>query len=433
MNSRIKFVVMTSSMCLVTLLLWGAVAGRSATTPEDTYRHLAVYSEVLSRIKSDYVEEPDMRNVTVGALNGLLESVDPYASYLSPEQYKQYQKSKDAHKGEVGLVLSKKFGYLGVVDAIPGSSAAKAGLGTGDFIETVNGVSTRDMPLAFAELLLRGAPGSSVEISVMRLRRSEPQKITLAREVLKYPAINTKMLNGQIGHVQVESLETGKTKQIAAAVAQLEKQGATKIILDFRNNAAGSTEEGIAVANLFLEKGLITYLQGQKHPRRDFTADAQGATYREPLVVITNRGTAGGAELAAAALLGNKRAEVVGERTYGDAAVRKTVPMDDGSAVVLSIAKYYSPDGKAIQDTGVTPTVAVAEMEPAAEAPGEEAPPIQPETKPEEDLLLKRALEVATKGAPPASSENAAPAAVNPQGGIPPRDLPPDSRPEEKK
>ncbi|HEU0139591.1 MAG TPA: carboxyl-terminal protease, partial [Bryobacteraceae bacterium] len=120
MNSRIKFVVMTSSTCLVTLLLWGAVAGRSATTPEDTYRHLAVYSEVLSRIKSDYVEEPDMKNVTVGALNGLLESVDPYASYLSPEQYKQYQKSKDTQKGEVGLVLSKKFGYVGVVDAIPG-------------------------------------------------------------------------------------------------------------------------------------------------------------------------------------------------------------------------------------------------------------------------------------------------------------------------
>ncbi|MCL4854636.1 MAG: carboxyl-terminal protease [Bryobacteraceae bacterium] len=433
MNSRIKFVVMTSSTCLVTLLLWGAVAGRSATTPEDTYRHLAVYSEVLSRIKSDYVEEPDMKNVTVGALNGLLESVDPYASYLSPEQYKQYQKSKDSQKGEVGLVLSKKFGYVGVVDAIPGSSAGKAGLGTGDFIETINGVSTRDMPLAFAELLLRGAPGSSVEISVMRLRRSEPQKITLAREVLKYPAINAKMLDGQVGHVQVESLEAGKTKQIAAAVAQLEKQGAQKIILDLRNNAAGNTEEGIAVANLFLDKGLITYLQGQKHQRRDFTADAQGAIYREPLVVITNRGTAGGAELAAAALLGNKRAEVVGERTYGDAAVRKTVPMDDGSAVVLSVAKYYSPDGKAIQDTGVTPTVAVAEMEVAAEAPGEEAPQTQPETKPEEDLLLKRALEVATKGAPPASSETAAPAAVDPQGGIPPRDLPPDSRPEEKK
>ena len=148
MNSRIKYFVASTSTCLVFVLLFGAMRGKSAS-PEDTYRHLAVYTEVLSRIKSDYVEEPDMKSVTLGAVNGLLESIDPYASYLNADQYKQWLASKDQKKASVGLVLSKKFGYVGIVDAIPGSPAAKAGLGTTDVLETINGVATRDMPLAF--------------------------------------------------------------------------------------------------------------------------------------------------------------------------------------------------------------------------------------------------------------------------------------------
>src|SRR5215218_6055082 len=180
MNSRFKLVVVTSSSVLVVLLLLGAVMGRSAS-PEDAYRHLAVYSEVLSRIKSEYVEEPDIKNVTLGAMNGLLESVDPFASYLSSEQYKQFLKTQDTKKAGVGMILSRKFGYVGVVSAIPGSAAAKAGLGTGDMLESIGGIATRDMPLAYAELLLQGDPGTSVEVTALRVRKPEPQKITLTR------------------------------------------------------------------------------------------------------------------------------------------------------------------------------------------------------------------------------------------------------------
>jgi carboxyl-terminal processing protease len=184
MTSRIKLFVASSSTCLVFVLLFGAMRGKSAS-PEDTYRHLAVYTEVLSRIKSDYVEEPDMKSVTLGAVNGLLESIDPYASYLNADQYKQWMKSKDQHKAGVGLVLSKKYGYVGVVDAIPGSPAAKAGLTTTDVLETINGVATRDMPLAFAEILLDGDPGTTVEVGVLRFRKPEPQKITLTRAAIE--------------------------------------------------------------------------------------------------------------------------------------------------------------------------------------------------------------------------------------------------------
>jgi carboxyl-terminal processing protease len=371
--------------------------GKSAS-PEDTYRHLAVYTEVLSRIKSDYVEEPDMKSVTLGAVNGLLESIDPYASYLNADQYKQWLKSKDQHKAGVGLILSKKFGYVGIVDAIPGSPAAKAGLGTTDVLETINGVATRDMPLAFAELLLDGDPGTTVEVGVLRFRKPEPQKLTLTRAVVVYPAVTAKMLPDQIGLIQVESLEGNHAKDVAAKVQELQKQGAKKLVLDLRHSATGGPEEGTKLASLFLDKGRqITYTQGQKVPRADVVADGTEVT-RLPLVVIVNRGTADGAEIAAAALLDDKRADVVGERTYGDAAVRKTITLEDGSAVILSVAKYYSPNGKAIQDTGVTPSVPVVEVADAGAVDDDGNPVAEPQQKPSEDLLLKKAIEVITKG-----------------------------------
>ncbi|HYL38806.1 MAG TPA: S41 family peptidase [Bryobacteraceae bacterium] len=396
-NSRLKIFVASTSTCLVFVLLFGAMRGKSAS-PEDTYRHLAVYTEVLSRIKSDYVEEPDMKSVTLGALNGLLESIDPYASYLNADQYKQWLKSKDQHKAGVGLILSKKFGYVGIVDAVPGSPAAKAGLGTTDVLETINGVATRDMPLAFAELLLEGDSGSTVEVGVLRFRKPEPQKLTLTRAVVTYPAVTAKLLPDQIGLIQVQSLEGANAKEAAAKVQELQKQGAKKLVLDLRHCATGGPEEGTKLADLFLDKGReIAHTQGQKSPRADIAADGTEVT-RLPLVVIVNRGTADGAEIAAAALLDDKRADVVGERTYGDASIRKTITLEDGSAVILSVAKYYSPSGKAIQDTGVTPSVPVIEATDSGAVDDDGNPIAEPQQQPTEDLLLKKAIEVITKG-----------------------------------
>lgn len=410
MNRRIKIAVVSTSTLLVLLLLLGAVHGRSAS-PEDTYRHLAVYTEVLSRIKSDYVEEPDMKSVTLGAVNGLLESIDPYASYLNSDQYKQYLKSKEEHKAGVGLILSKKFGYVGIVDAIPGSPAGKAGLSTTDVIETINGVATRDMPLAFAQILLEGDPGSTVELGVLRFRKPEPQKLTLTRAVIKDPPVTAKIVPNEVGVIQVQSL-AGNVPAIAAKVEELQKEGAKRLVLDLRRDATGTPEEGVALANLFLDKGLITYTQGQKSPRHDFDANPSKDITKLPLAVITDRGTAAGAEVASAALLDDKRAEVIGERTYGDASVRKAITLDDGSAVILSVAKYYSPGGKAIQDTGVTPSVPVTETEATNDTDDDSAPAIEPEPKPTEDLLLKKAIEVVTSGKQEVASR--AGAAANP-------------------
>ena len=408
MNSRLKFLVVMGSTCLALLLLLGTVLGKSST-PNGAYPQLGVYTEVLSRIKSEYVEEPDMKSVTLGALNGLLESIDPFASYLNADQYKDYLKNaKDAKKAGVGLILSKKFGYVGVVGAVPSSPAAKAGLSTQDMIETIKGVATRDMPLAYANMLLEGETGTPVELTVVRMRHPEPQKIKLVRAENTYPPVASRMMPDQIGYIKPETLAPGKAKETAAALAKLQKDGAQKLILDLRNSAVGSPEEGVALANLFLDKGTITYLQGQRVPRKNFDADPARAVSRLPVVVITNRGTAEAAEIAAAALLDNKRAQVVGERTYGDASVRRAITMDDGAAIILSVAKYYSPAGKAIQDTGVTPSTLVNEPEAQVELdeqgePLPEAPEPQ-QKKPEDDPLLKKAIEVLNGAAAVASA-----------------------------
>ena len=396
MNSRIKYLVVTTSTCIMLLLVIGTVRGRSAST-DRPYPQLGVYTEVLHRIKSEYVEEPDMKSVTLGALNGLLESIDPFASYLNADQYKDYLKNKDTTKAGVGMVLSKKFGYVGVVGVVPGLPAAKAGLVTNDMLETINGVATRDMPLAYASLLLEGEPGSSVELTVVRVRRPEPQKIKLVRANEAYPAVTQKLMADEVGYIQPETLASGKVKEVAAAVESLQKQGARKLILDLRNCAVGSPQEGIALANLFLSKGEITYLQGQKVPRQDFEADAAKDITKLPMVVITNRGTADGAEIAAGALMDDKRAELVGERTYGDASVLRPISMDDGSAIILSVAKYYTPDGKSIQDNGITPENIVIEPEAGAEVDddGDAVPAAAPPAKPGEDIILQKAIELA--------------------------------------
>jgi carboxyl-terminal processing protease len=396
MNSRLKFLVVTSSTCITLLLLLGTMLGNS-TSPDGAYRHLRVYTEVLQRIKSEYVEEPDMKSVTVGALNGMLEAIDPFASYLNADQYKDYLKHKDEKRANLGLVLAKKYGYLGVVGVIPNSPAEKAGLASGDMIEAINSVATRDMPLAYASLLMGGEPGTTVELSVVRVRRPEPHRITLTRAPIAYPPVRSRMMANQVGYIRPETLAKGKVQEVANAVRELQKQGARKLILDLRNSAVGTPEDGVALADLFMSKGLITYLQGQRVARQDFNAEAGNTISSLPLVVITNRGTADAAEVAAAALLDSKRAEVVGEKTYGDASVRRTITMDDGGAIILSVAKYYSPSGKAIHDTSVTPNHVVNEPEAAPEL-DENGEPLETESAPkksDEDPLLNKALEVA--------------------------------------
>ncbi len=395
MNSRFKWTILGSSTCIVVLLLIGARNGR-AVAPDDVYGHLKVYTEVLERIKLEYVENPNMKNVTLGAINGLLESVDPFASYMNADQYRQYEKTHGKAEAGVGLILAKRYGYVAVVDTLPGSPADKASITTGDLIESINNVATRDMPLAYAQELLSGTPNSQVEVTLLRLKNPDPQKLMLTRVNIPYPPVTAKLMPDEVGYLHITSLAGDCVSQAKAKVAELKKQGAKYMVLDLRHSSTGEQDKGIALANLFLDKGEITYLQGQKVTKKEFDANPADDVWKGPLVVITNRSTAGGAEIAASALLDDKRAQVVGERTYGDASLRKTIEMNDGGAVILSVAKYFAPDGKAIQDTGVVPSVQLAENDNSPEL-DEDGNPI-PNTAPKnsEDNLLKQSIDLVT-------------------------------------
>ncbi len=401
MNRRFQLGVVAFSTGLVALLLVGAVHGGGATA-DSPITHIGVYSEVLSRIQSQYVEAPDMKSVTLGGITGMLEAIDPYASYLNADQYKQYLASRQKTQAGTGLLLSKRYGYMAIVDAVPGSPAAKAGLTTNDIIESINNVATRDMPLAFAEMLLQGDPGTTVEMSVLRTVRSDPQKIVLTRAVIDVPPVSARLITDHgdaIGYISTVSVDAARVREIAQKIAELDRQGAKRFILDLRDSATGPPEDGVALANLFMDKGLIGYSVGQKVPRQDFQAVASKEVTKKPLVVLTNRATSGGAEVAAAALLESKRAQVVGERTYGDAAIRKAVNLDDGSAVILSVAKYYGPDGKSIQDNAVMPSTPQIEAEVAADIDidSTDAPPPPPKNGP--DLILQKGEDVVQKTA----------------------------------
>ena len=400
MSTKLKVTIIASSLAILLFTLVGGFVHVRASSNEGAYRQLSVYSEVLSRIRLEYVEEPNIAGVTDGALHGLLESLDANSSYLSAAEYQRYKTMKTDGKADIGATVSKRFGYADVVAVIPGGPADKAGVENSDIIESIEGKTTHDMSLAEIHSRLTGEVGSTINLAVVRPRRAEPEKVVITRDVVAIPPASEKMLADNVGYIQVDALPEGKSQEIASKIRDLQKQGAKKLVLDLRNSAGGAESEGVAAANLFLDHGTITYLQGQKYPRQAFNADPAKDVTKLPVAVLVNRGTAGPAEIVAAAILENARGDVVGDKTFGDGSVQKLIEMQDNSALILSVAKYYSPSGKAIQDAAVTPNVLIADTaDDDGGLPDEDqsaAPNEKKEVKPksQEDDQLNKALEV---------------------------------------
>ncbi|MGP8174946.1 MAG: S41 family peptidase [Terracidiphilus sp.] len=364
--------------------LFGVHAGGEQ---DGAYRQMRVYAEVLKKIQTEYVTEPNINDVTTGALHGLLESLDSDSSYLTPTEYKIYKERPATGVAQVGVVVSKRFGYATIVSVLPGSPADKEHLSDGDVIESIGGQSTRELSLAVIRLMLDGKPGTTVNLTAVRPRKPDPDKLTLTRAITAPPALGEQQYElSTILYLKPGLLTPARVDEIAA---KLKADGKNrKVLLDLRDSSGGDAQQGIRLANFFLKQGTLATLEGQKFPLQTFTADPAQFITAAPLAVLVNRGTYGAAELTAAAIEDLKRGDVVGERTFGEGSVQKTMELPDGAALLLTVAKYESPAGKKIQDDAVTPNVLVG---PSIEEEEEEAPPAKGDEALDKALQLLKA------------------------------------------
>jgi carboxyl-terminal processing protease len=398
MSSLGKKIVLGVSVLVVAYVATGYMLGRSSD--DKAYRALTVYSEVLERIQSQYVDDPNMHAVTNGALHGLLDSLDPQSAYLSPLEYKDFkEKSASSPAGESGLALTRRFGYIGVIGVLPGSPAANVGLRAGDILEKIAGFTTGQMAIDQAQLLLKGGLGNTVPLSVIRRGKAEPQEMTVTLAKLTLPKLAEDKLSGDIAYLRVPLFNAGMSKQIREKLVQFQHNGAKKLILDLRDCSIGDDQEGIQTAQLFLSSGTIATLKGQTVTPVVSSADPSKVVWTQPVTVLIGNGTAGPAEILAAAIADNKRGDTVGERTYGTASQQKLIEMDDGAALILTVASYYTPGNKNIPTEGVGPTV---EVHPSIDDLIAQADLSQPAAVPSsspDDPIVKKAIEILQGGA----------------------------------
>ncbi len=394
-----KKIVVGISVLVVAYAATGYMLGRS-NNDDKAYRALTVYSEVLEHIQRDYVDDPNMHAVTNGALHGLLDSLDPQSAYLSPLEYKDYkEKTADPAQGEAGLTLTRRFGYIGVIGVLPDSPGSKIGLRIGDILEKIAGFTTGQMAIDQAQLLLKGNPGTTVPLSVIRRGKAEPQEMTITLAKLAPPKLVEDKIAGDIAYLHVVEFTPGTAKQIREKLVQFQHSGAKKLILDLRDCSLGDDQEGVQTAQLFLSSGTIATLKGQTVTPVVYSAEPAKVVWSQPVSVLIGNGTAGPAEILAAAIGDNKRGDTVGERTYGTASEQKLIQLDDGSALILTVANYFTPANKNIASEGVGPTV---EIHPSIDDLMAQAdltqPPAAPSASPT-DPVVKKAIEILQGGA----------------------------------
>ena len=381
MTDRTRFVVLMVTAPILAYTLVGGLLGR-VVAREGTYRHLRVLEDVVSLVADNYVEPVDAERIMGGALWGLAEGLDPDSSYLTPNDVIQLEADDTSGEVGVGLVLTRQY-YIQVVAARDGSPAAEAGLLPGDYIRAIDDNPTRMMSIVRGRQLLRGAPGSTVTLTVIRGNAAEPTELELDRDGGRSANMTSRLVAPGVGYLRIAEFDETTTDAILAAAGTLDRQGAERLLIDLRGCATGAFEAGIDAARLFTDADTLVI--------RESSAEQQpvGGIGREPsmawpVVIITNPGTAGAAELFAAALTDTGRAETVGLRTAGRAADQTLIHLPDGGGLLLSSARYLTASGEPIHRTGVAPAVVV--QEPAVELG-------QPVADPDEDPVLDRALE----------------------------------------
>jgi len=402
MNRAARIGIIAVSVVIFCYAGLGHVLGRA--TDDKAYKSLTVYGEVLQKIQQDYVDDPNMRTVTAGSLHGLLESLDPQSSYLTPREYDEYKKKlQNSSTGETGLTLSKRYGYVIVLSVLPDSPGTKAGIRSGDIFEAIGGFTTRDMSVGQALNLLAGQPGTGIRVAIIRRGKATPEEVDLVREKPATLKIIVQKTEPDILVLRLPSLDAGRADEVRNRLLDAEKQGVRKVILDVRECGRGPVSEAISLARLFVPSGTITTLRGQTISAQVFSAEPKQVVWKNPVSVLIDATTSGAAEVFASAIVANHRGDVVGERTFGLASEQKLISLDDGAALILTVANYYNPGGKSILEEGITPTEVVRAVSEDSDSGDDDAAPA-PETQKEpglgprplspEDPIFHRALDL---------------------------------------
>ena len=429
MSFRTKFaLILGSAVLAIYTVVGGWISTRAQQPANDPNAQLRIFESVLQHIQNDYVDEPNMEKVRAGALRGLAYGLDPYSTYLTPEQVRNFSEASKESQSGIGAELSQVASYLYVIAPMKGSPADVAGVRAGDIIEYIDNKATRDISLYDAKQILNGAAGTEVKLRILRAN-SRPLTLSVKRGSSRAPAAETKMEAGRIGVLRINSLATGEATEVRNRVQDLVKQGAQKLVIDVRATAGGSLADAVAVANLFIKDGTLAETIGREGKiLKTFTADPKAAIFNGPVVVLIDTGTAGAAEVLASAILERNRGQVVGEKSFGAGAEQQLFTLRGGDGLLLTTVKWASASGKPFlgEDrtrSGVAPSVEVKRPEVVEavdpedltgteEDPTDKAP--QPAERPEvttpeaapkapaEDVQMKKALELLRENKPAA-------------------------------
>ncbi len=387
MTTRTRLSVLLISTPLLAFIVLGGMMGK-ASGGDQTFQHLRVFEDVVSLILNNYVEDAKVDKVMEGALRGLADGLDPDSAYLTAAEVKSIEPGEKLPGGDVGIELTRQY-YLRIIAARDDSPAAKAGLQTGDYVRAIDGKAARDLSVFEGMRLLRGAPGTKVTLTVIRGNAAEPRQIELVREKTPGAVVTGKMLPDGVGYIRIAAFGADTAAKLKAQAADLQKTGAKHLIVDVRRTAEGPFDTGIDAARAFVKSGTLAMVsvrdpQAPQPPsvsappvqgraadapvkvsqaaiKETITAKAGDGAIALPVTLLVTTGTSGAAELFAAALDGNNRAQLVGERTLGRAGIQKLVRLPDGRGLWLTYARYLTPGGEVIQGRGLTPDLAVDE------------------------------------------------------------------------
>jgi carboxyl-terminal processing protease len=386
MKNHGRVLVLAVSMTVIAFAVVGGFMSK-AIARQDSYQYLRTFEDVVSLILNNYVEEVNIDKVMHGAMHGLADGLDPDSAYLDPDQVKVFEKGDIGGPGHTGIELTRQY-YLRVIAARDGSPAAKAGLMPGDYIRAIDGQSTRDTTVYEGQRLLRGKPGTKVHLTVLRGNAAEPHEIDVVREELPAAPVRSRIAAPGVGYLRIAEFGKSTGDQITSEVSSVTKAGAKNLILDLRGTAVGDVDTGLTAARLFVKSGTLGFRLDRGKEREPIASAAGDGAIALPITLLTDNGTSGAAETFAAALWGNKRATLVGERTLGRAARQKLVRLPDGSALMLTHLLYLAPGGGAIHEKGLTPDVAVEQPDVDFGQPA-----------PAKDATLEKAIEQLTQKA----------------------------------